>query len=317
MPYFVVIRSIERPATLRPGYQHRNHVRALHEPFATLAQAEDAARRQAEFEQEYPWTAVYVVEAPNWRLAQHLRNPNFEEFEYLHGEIIKALLTDPEGRVPEPTERLSAFQPPKTPPGPPAPSNLPPAAFSDPALQRSLDALVAAGFKAVARDYSVYFQDRPQYRATDAAARWARDEVMRMGGYEVAGGQQWQDLTFRDPADVLTVFQEYGLYEIDSGFEIGELLVDEIRSGESLDARLREHYEKLDKTRSMRLREQRSSPLRSAWFITERLQVGVLLWAPSGEQFAAVVAALQSVLGPAASLDGHRTGPSVSPEARG
>ncbi|HEY7293437.1 MAG TPA: hypothetical protein VH916_00290, partial [Dehalococcoidia bacterium] len=199
MPYFVVIRAMERPATFRLGYWHDVDVRVLREPFATLAEAEDAARREAEFEQEYPWTTVYVVEAPHWRRAQHLRDPN-DEYYHLHDEIIEAALVDPAGRVLEPAEHLSAFQPPKAPPGPPAASNLPSVAFSDPAVQRTLDALVAAGFEAVVRDHSAYFEDRPLITATEAAAGRARNKVVRMGGYDAVSAQQWQDLLFRTPA---------------------------------------------------------------------------------------------------------------------
>lgn len=309
MPYFVVIWAMERPATIRPGDSRRIDVRALETPYATLAEAEHAARRQAELEQEYPWTAVYVVEAPHWRRAQHLSDPNDHEYHRLHGQIHRATMADPEGRVPMPAKRLSAFQPPTAPPGRPAPSALPPATFSDSTVQRALDMLAKAGFETIVHDRSAYFEDRPQYAATVAATERMRAEVMSMGGPSVLRGEQhMQDLLFHSLADVRVVAQRYDLYERDGEYDIGDFSVYEFREGGAIDAFLEEVEQKRDGRLSTRQRPQRPDARsydlkRLVRFQTDRLLVTLRLWSPSENQHSIAVAALQPVLGPATPLE--------------
>jgi hypothetical protein len=299
---------MQRPATIRPGTSHSIDVRLLHEPFATLAEAENAARRQAEFEQEYPWTAVYVVEAPHWRRAQHLPNPNDGEYYRRHFAIHRAAMIDPEGRVPDPTDRLSAFQPPKTRPGPVTPSALPPAAFSDPDVQRSLDALVAAGFEAVAYDHSAYFEDRPEYIPAKSAIERLRQQPRRLSGHpQGTTAQRVIDSLIRSPADVRGVAQRCGVYERDGEHEIGKLSIIEFQTGESIDAFIYEVEERHQVVlttlpETPRLQSDSSDSRNVHRFQTDRLLVFLWMWFPEDGQLAPIVAALQPVLGPATLL---------------
>ena len=308
MPYFVAIRAMERPATIRAGDSHRIDVRVLHEPFATLAEAEEAARRRAEIEQEYPWTAVYVVEAPIWRRAQHLPDPNDHEYHRAHQAIHRAATADPDGRVPAPSDARSAFQPPKASPGPPPPSALPPAGFADPALQRALDALASAGFEAIAQGRSAYYEARPQYAPTVAAMERLLDERKRLGGPPPGlTEQQMADELIRSPADVRGVTQRYELYERDGEYDIGTLSVFELRSGDSIDALIHEVEARRRSALNMNRHEPRSpadshETKRLFRFQTSRLLAILRVWFWEDGHGERAIAALKPVLGSALPL---------------
>lgn len=303
MPYFVVVHWREKLRTMPVEGSYRTYQEALPEAYDTLAAAEAAARRRAEDEQEWPWTSVYVVEAVNHRRAARINDPNRHERGRAEHAIYDAAIRDPQGRVPEPTERLSAFQPPRVRLSLPAPSSLSPAAFTDPLVGQAFAALLDAGFALVAAGHSAYFEALPSYAPTEAAQARLRAEVQAQGGPStLSGEQELQDRLFQSQEDVFGVAQRFDLFEGDGEFDIGDLGVYEVRTDTGIDeifARVREQQQRRRRrvgelgTRNAHTAELR----RHCYFRTRRVLLVPRLWAPDEAQWQSVTVALARVAG--------------------
>jgi hypothetical protein len=304
VPYFVVVSWQEKRSVVREGEAERVYTDVLPEAYDTLRAAEQAARQRAEREQPWPWSSVYVVEAANAGRAANMEEPNRYGRGRANTELAQAAFRDPERRVPEPVERLSAFQPPRTPPGRPQPSALPPAAFMARVVQHALDALAAANFDVVAKEHSAYFPDRPAHVPRPNSRERAIARVRELSETsEALDAQALVDLELPSLEDTVGVAQGWQLFERDGESDIGDLNVIEARTEADLEELL--EFGRLLAEQQRRRIEQHIGRLpdrgdlrRSRHFRSGRVIFFLRLWAPEDEQFGAAVAALERVAGP-------------------
>ena len=321
MPFFVAIDVIDTPAVSTGGYDGKG-ARLLRRPFATREAAERAAMRQAVKAQEWPWTAVYVVEAVNRRVAWHKPDPNDRRRQRALADIFMRAANDPEHRVPDrpvqtADQRLSAFQLPPSPAVPYAPDGTPTPAFAERVISKLLAAAATAGFD-FAPGLSAECPGLPQFLPTPAAMRRLAAETwqQRRDGQVSASAASPLERLMPHADDVWGVQQEFEVYpgrDMRHTSEIAEVAIMEARADNSIDDLLRFGRAQHERRRQRLTAAQRQSCYEarrkeSPAFRSGRVLVGVVQRnsyeegeeedAAEAEAWAALLAFLTAHLGP-------------------